>query len=116
QGSARLLAEGPMIGSFDNRFTLRTIKVVSDGALGSRGAALLAPYSDAPDTSGFLTVKQEELGPMLQTALKQGIQVETHAIGDRANRFTLDEYEKAFLAVPPEQRKIAEPRWRIEHA
>ncbi|MCM3904668.1 MAG: amidohydrolase [Pyrinomonadaceae bacterium] len=114
--SARLLAEGPTIGSFDNRFTLRTIKVVSDGALGSRGAALLAPYSDAPDTSGFLTVKQEELGPMLQTALKQGIQVETHAIGDRANRFTLDEYEKAFKAVPPEQRKIGEPRWRIEHA
>jgi predicted amidohydrolase YtcJ len=114
--SARLLAEGATIGSFDNRFTLRTIKVVSDGALGSRGAALLAPYSDAPDTSGFLTVKQEELSPMLQTALKQGIQVETHAIGDRANRFTLDEYEKAFKAVPPEQRKITEPRWRIEHA
>jgi predicted amidohydrolase YtcJ len=115
-GSARLLAEGPTIGGFDHRFTLRTIKVVSDGALGSRGAALLAPYSDAPDTSGFLTVKQEELGPMLQAALKQGIQVETHAIGDRANRFTLDEYEKAFKAVSPEQRKIAEPRWRVEHA
>ena len=53
---------------------------------------------------------------MLQAALKQGIQVETHAIGDRANRFTLDEYEKAFKSVPPDQRKIAEPRWRIEHA
>lgn len=114
--SARLLAEGPTIGDYGNRFTLRTIKVVSDGALGSRGAALLAPYSDAPDTSGFLTVKQDELGPMLQTALKQGIQVETHAIGDRANRFTLDEYEKAFKAVPREERKISEPRWRIEHA
>ncbi|CAN5720483.1 amidohydrolase [soil metagenome] len=114
--AARLLAEGPTIGDFDNRFTLRTIKVVSDGALGSRGAAMLAPYSDAPDTSGFLTVKQEELGPLLQTALKQGIQVETHAIGDRANRFTLDEYEKAFKAVPSDQRKIAEPRWRVEHA
>jgi predicted amidohydrolase YtcJ len=114
--SARLLAEGPTIGGFDNRFTLRTIKVVSDGALGSRGAALLAPYSDAPATSGFLTVKPEELDPMLQMALKQGIQVETHAIGDRANRFTLDEYEKAFKTVPPEQRKIAEPRWRVEHA
>ncbi|MDQ3666403.1 MAG: amidohydrolase [Acidobacteriota bacterium] len=114
--SARLLAEGPTIGSFDNRFTLRTIKVVSDGALGSRGAALLAPYSDAPDTAGFFTVKQEDLSPMLQTALKQGIQVETHAIGDRANRFTLDEYQKAFEVVPREQRKIAEPRWRIEHA
>jgi predicted amidohydrolase YtcJ len=114
--ATRLLADGPTIGSFDNRFTLRTIKVVSDGALGSRGAALLAPYSDAPDTSGFLTVKREELGPMLERALKQGIQVETHAIGDLANRFTLDEYEKAFKAVPNEQRKIVEPRWRIEHA
>ncbi|MGH9970381.1 MAG: amidohydrolase [Pyrinomonadaceae bacterium] len=114
--ATRLLAEGPTIGAFDNRFTLRTIKVVSDGALGSRGAALLAPYADAPDTSGFLTVKQEELSPMLQTALRQGIQVETHAIGDRANRFTLDEYEKAFNAVPRSQRKVSEPRWRVEHA
>jgi predicted amidohydrolase YtcJ len=114
--AVQLLAEGPTIGSFEHRFTLRTIKVVSDGALGSRGAALLAPYSDAPDTSGFLTVKAAELRPMLQAALKQGIQVETHAIGDRANRFTLDEYEKAFKSVPPDQRKIAEPRWRIEHA
>ena len=114
--AVQLLAEGPTIGSFDHRFTLRTIKVVSDGALGSRGAALLAPYSDAPDTSGFLTVKAAELRPMLQAALKQGIQVETHAIGDRANRFTLDEYEKAFKSVPPDQRKITEPRWRIEHA
>jgi predicted amidohydrolase YtcJ len=112
----RLLAEGPTIGAFDNRFTLRTIKVVSDGALGSRGAALLAPYSDAPDTSGFLTVKAEELRPMLIEALRKGIQVETHAIGDRANRFILDEYERALKAVPPVERIIAEPRWRVEHA
>src|SRR4029079_1897924 len=84
--------------------------------LGSRGAALLGPYSDAPDTSGFLTVKAEELRPMLLDALRKGIQVETHAIGDRANRFILDEYEAAFKAVPPAQRKIAEPRWRVEHA
>jgi predicted amidohydrolase YtcJ len=112
----RLLRQGPIIGAFDNRFTVRTIKVVSDGALGSRGAALLEPYSDAADTSGFLTVKEEDLSPMLVAALKQGIQVETHAIGDRANRFILDEYEKAFDAVPGAQRKIAEPRWRVEHA
>ena len=112
----RLLAEGPTIGAFANRFTLRTIKVVSDGALGSRGAALLEPYSDAPDTSGFLTVKAEELRPMLIDALRKGIQVETHAIGDRANRFILDEYETALRAVPPAERKIAEPRWRVEHA
>jgi len=114
--ATRLLNEGPMIGAFENRFNVRTIKVVSDGALGSRGAALLGPYSDAPDTSGFLTVKAEELRPMLVEALRKGIQVETHAIGDRANRFILDEYETAFKAVPPAQRKIAEPRWRVEHA
>jgi predicted amidohydrolase YtcJ len=95
---------------------LRTIKVVSDGALGSRGAALLAPYSDKPDTKGFLTVKQEELAPMLTQALKAGVQVETHAIGDYANRFILDEYEKAMKAVPAAQRKVAAPRWRVEHS
>ena len=114
--ATRLLNEGPTIGAFENRFTLRTIKVISDGALGSRGAALLAPYSDAPDTSGFLTVKAEELRPMLIDALRKGIQVETHAIGDRANRFILDEYETALKAVPAAERKIAEPRWRVEHA
>jgi len=114
--ATRLLSEGPTIGAFENRFTLRTIKVVSDGALGSRGAALLGPYSDAPDTSGFLTVKAEELRPMLIDALRKGIQVETHAIGDRANRFILDEYETALKAVPRAERKIAEPRWRVEHA
>lgn len=113
--ATRLLAEGPIIGAFDNRFNVRAIKVVSDGALGSRGAALLEPYSDAPDSKGFLRVKDEELMPMLQEALRKGIQVETHAIGDWANRFTLDEYEKALQAVPPAQRKIKEPRWRDEH-
>src|ERR1041384_2942082 len=114
--ATRLLNEGPTLGAFENRFTVRTIKVISDGALGSRGAALLGPYSDAPDTSGFLTVKAEELRPMLVDALRKGIQVETHAIGDRANRFILDEYERAFKAVPPGERKVAEPRWRVEHA
>lgn len=114
--ATRLLNEGPIIGEFQNRLTVRTIKVVGDGALGSRGAALLAPYSDAPDTSGFLTVKAEELRPMLIDALRKGIQVETHAIGDMANRFILDEYAKALQAVPVGQRKVADPRWRVEHA
>ncbi len=114
--ATRLLAEGATIGAYGNRFTFRTIKVVSDGALGSRGAALFEPYSDATDTSGFLTVKAEELRPMLVEALRKGIQVETHAIGDRANRFVLDEYEAAFKAVPSAERKVADPRWRIEHA
>src|SRR2546421_1609880 len=112
----RLLREGPIIEAYGDRFNLRTIKVVSDGALGSRGAALLAPYSDAPDSKGFLRVKAEELAPMLREALQKGIQVQTHAIGDYANRFILDEYEKALNAVPKSRRKIAEPRWRIEHS
>ena len=112
----RLLSEGPIIEAFGNRFNLRTIKVVSDGALGSRGAALLAPYSDTPDSSGFLRVKEEDLLPMLKEALQKGIQVETHAIGDYANRFILDEYEKALNAVAKSERKIAEPRWRDEHS
>jgi predicted amidohydrolase YtcJ len=114
--ATRLINEGPTIGAFENRFTLRSIKVVSDGALGSRGAALQAAYADAPDTSGFLTVKAEDLRPMLVEALRKGIQVETHAIGDRANRFILDEYEAALKAVPVAERKVAEPRWRVEHA
>jgi len=114
--ASRLMNEGPTIGAFGNRLTVRTIKVVSDGALGSRGAALLGPYSDAPATSGFLTVKVEELRPMLVEALRKGIQVETHAIGDKANRFILDEYETALKAVPASERKVAEPRWRVEHA
>lgn len=113
--SQRLLREGPIIGAFGNRLNVRTIKVVSDGALGSRGAALLAPYSDAPDSKGFLRVKAEDLQPMLRESLRKGIQVETHAIGDYANRFTLDEYEKALKAVPPAERKIRNPRWRDEH-
>jgi predicted amidohydrolase YtcJ len=121
----RLLKEGPIIEAFGNRFNVRSIKVVSDGALGSRGAALLEPYSDVPEIKnadgklernvGFLRVKEETLLPMLKEALRQGIQVETHAIGDWANRFVLDEYEKALKAVPPPQRKIRNPRWRDEH-
>jgi predicted amidohydrolase YtcJ len=95
---------------------VRSLKCYADGSLGSRSAALLEPYSDAPETSGFLTVKEEELLPMLEEALRKGIQVETHAIGDKGNRFILDEYEKALKAVPAEQRKIADPRWRVEHA
>jgi predicted amidohydrolase YtcJ len=116
EDSRRLLSEGASAPAFNDRFTLRTIKVVMDGALGSRGAALLEPYADAPDTSGFLTAKEEELMPMFIEALRRGIQVQTHAIGDRANRIVLDLYEKAFAAVPPDQRKVREPRWRIEHA
>lgn len=114
--AAQLLREGISVNQFEHRYTLRTLKVPFDGALGSRGAALLEPYADAPETSGFLTQKEEELQPIFEEALRRGVQIETHAIGDRANRVILDLYEKAMKTVPPEQRKISEPRWRVEHA
>ncbi|HSP45952.1 MAG TPA: amidohydrolase, partial [Chthoniobacterales bacterium] len=113
---AALLNDGPTLNQYGHRFTQRTIKVVFDGALGSRGAALLEPYSDAPTTSGYLTEKEAQLQPIFEEALRRGVQIETHAIGDRANRVILDLYEKAMKTVPPEQRKIREPRWRVEHA
>ncbi|HEV2666596.1 MAG TPA: amidohydrolase [Blastocatellia bacterium] len=112
----RLLREGPQVGLYDGRLTVRTIKVSIDGALGSKGAALLEPYADH-DTAGFLTQKEEDVLPMLQDALRKGIQVEVHAIGDRANRTILDWYEKAFDETPMIQRQDRnDPRWRVEHA
>ncbi len=112
----RLLTEGPITGAYNNHLTVRSLKFYADGSLGSRSAALLEPYSDDPSTSGFLTIKEEDLLPVLEEALRKGIQVETHAIGDLGNRFILDEYEKALRAVPADQRRIADPRWRIEHS
>jgi len=111
-----LLQNGPVLDARSHRFTTRTIKVIFDGSLGSRSAALLQPYADAPDTSGFLTQKEAELRPMFEEALRRGIQVETHAIGDLANRTILDLYAAAFAAIPKAERKVAEPRWRVEHA
>lgn len=112
----RLIAQGASLGEFNNRLTVRVIKVVMDGALGSRGAALLAPYSDDARTTGLITTDTVALKPMLVGALRNGIQVETHAIGDRGNRLTLDFYESAMQQVPADQRKVAEPRWRDEHS
>jgi len=111
----RLLQEGPLIGAYDGRFSLRGIKVSFDGAIGSKGAALLAPYADH-NTSGFLKWKEQDLLPMFEEALRTGIQIQVHAIGDRANREILNLFEKAFRSVPASRRKIAEPRWRVEHA
>ena len=116
ENAQNFLRDGSTINAFDHHFTQRTIKVMFDGALGSRGAALLKPYSDAPETSGFLTQKPEDLRPMFEEALRRGIQVETHALGDRANQLILDLYEQAFKAVPSDERKIRDPRWRVEHA
>ncbi|MET0593196.1 MAG: amidohydrolase [Polyangiaceae bacterium] len=116
EAAQRLLQQGPSIGEFGGRFTVRAIKIHYDGALGSRGAAMLAPYADAPETSGFLTQKDEVLAPLFADALRRGIQIETHAIGDKANRSILDLYEKAMQTVPAAERKIAAPRFRVEHA
>lgn len=112
----RLFSEGPILGEHGQRLTVRAVKLYADGSLGSRSAALLDHYSDKTDTSGFMTIKEEDLRPFLEEALRKGVQVETHAIGDKGNRFILDAYEKAFKAVPIGQRKVPEPRWRIEHS
>jgi predicted amidohydrolase YtcJ len=86
---------------------VRSLKLVLDGALGSRGAALLEPYSDDPGNSGLLRWKEEEMLRVLQAAKAKGIQVGIHAIGDRANRMVLDAYQKV---------GVKGLRWRIEHA
>jgi len=112
----KLLALGRDYKSCDPRLTVRGIKLFMDGALGSRGAALEAPYSDAPASRGLLVTPPEEILRVATLALRRGIQVETHAIGDRANRIVLDQYEKAFAAVPIAERPVQEPRFRIEHA
>ncbi|MFQ5866314.1 MAG: amidohydrolase, partial [bacterium] len=111
----RLLDEGSQIGLYNNHLTVRGIKIVQDGALGSRGAALLKPYSDA-DTRGFLIHKDDEIYPTIKKATERGIQMVIHAIGDRGNRNVLDLYARAFSEVPKDKRKLAAPRFRIEHA
>ena len=112
----KLLRKGPDVGLYDHRLTIRTIKVSIDGALGSKGAALLENYSDH-DTNGLLTYKEAEVVPMFRDALRKGIQIETHAIGDRANRTILDWYERAFEQITPMERYDRnDPRWRIEHS
>ena len=98
----------------NGRITTRAIKLYIDGALGSRGAALLEPYTDA-NTSGLLLSRAEDVLPLLETALRQGIQVNMHAIGDLGNRELLNWYEETFNKVPPEERIIGTPRWRDEH-
>jgi len=96
--------------------TTRAIKLYADGALGSRGAALLAPYSDDLGNSGLMMLKRERALPIFQSALRNGIQVNTHAIGDKGNKAVLDWYEEAFNSVPRGEWAVAEPRWRIEHS
>ncbi len=108
----RLLDEGPQIGLYDDKLNVRAIKISADGALGSRGAALLEPYSDA-DTKGLLIYKDEEIYPTIKKALENNTQMVIHGIGDGANRRILDLFERAFDEVPQGQRS---PRFRIEHS
>jgi predicted amidohydrolase YtcJ len=105
------LQRGPEIDP-QHRLTIRAFKLFADGALGSRGAALLEPYSDAPQTRGLMTTPEPAVYDLARRALQRGFQVCTHAIGDRANRLVLDAYERALHDVPAAR----DPRLRIEHA
>jgi hypothetical protein len=111
----KLLAAGRQYRSCDPRLTVRAIKLYMDGALGSRGAALLEPYSDSPESRGLLRNPPEEILRITKAGLRSGIQVWTHAIGDRGNRIVLDQYEQALAAVPVNARAVPDPRLRIEH-
>ncbi len=115
EGDMRLLAGGPRRAG-NGRVITRAVKIYMDGALGSRGAAMLAPYNDAPGTSGLMLRGEEESVQLFSRALRDGIQICAHAIGDAANRSALDWMAAAFAAVPQDKRPVADPRWRIEHA
>lgn len=108
------LFDGGARSSANSRIVTRAIKLYMDGALGSRGAALLEPYSDA-NTTGLILSKAEYVLPLMEQALRQGIQINMHAIGDRANRQLLDWFEQSLNTVPAEERAVATPRWRDEH-
>ena len=110
----KMLEEGTIIDP-QHFLSARGIKLYADGAIGSRGAAFLEKYHDY-ETSGFLIFEKEKTMPKLIEALKKGIQIETHAIGDKGNQVTLDWYEEAFSLVRKDERLIENPRWRIEHA
>jgi predicted amidohydrolase YtcJ len=103
----------PEIGLGDGRLTIRAVKVVADGALGSRGALLLEPYADEPGTRGLRTVDPARFRELLRQAVARGFQVNTHAIGDGANRFVLDAYAEALEGAAGGG---AARRFRIEHA
>lgn len=106
-----LMAVGPRSALYNSTLWLRSIKLYADGALGSRGAALLDPYTDDPKNNGLLVSDPAYIESVAVQALKAGFQVNTHAIGDRGNRVTLDAYEAALKQVP-----TADHRFRIEHA
>jgi predicted amidohydrolase YtcJ len=95
-----------------NHLTVRAIKRQMDGALGSRGAWLLEPYSDQPGSTGLATEDPADIRKTAELAIAHGYQLCVHAIGDRANRETLDIYESVFREHP----EAKDLRWRVEHA
>ncbi|HVS59713.1 MAG TPA: amidohydrolase, partial [Gemmatimonadaceae bacterium] len=105
------LRRGPQSALYDGHLWVRAIKLYADGALGSRGAALLAPYSDDPTNSGLLLSPPGHIRAWAEAALRRGFQVNVHAIGDRGNRIALDAFDSALRTVPK-----ADHRFRIEHA
>ena len=105
------LTRGPQNGLYGGRLWVRAIKLYADGALGSRGAALLAPYSDEPANSGLLVSQPPHIAMMAELGLRRGFQINVHAIGDRGNRIALDAIESALRRIPR-----AGHRFRVEHA
>jgi hypothetical protein len=112
QALAANLAKYRTVDYGDGMLTVRGIKRSIDGALGSRGAWLLEPYSDKPGDSGRNTTTVAEIRETAKLAIQHGYQLCVHAIGDRANRETLDIFEEAFKANPDKK----DLRWRVEHA
>jgi predicted amidohydrolase YtcJ len=110
EAAEALLRRGPELGLAEGRLDIRTIKLFADGALGSRGAALLEPYADAPDGSGIQRMSREEIASWSSRCLRRGIQVAVHAIGDAAVRSTVEGFADALSASPG-----ADARFRIEH-
>jgi len=107
----RLMARGPRTALYGGRLWIRAIKITADGALGSRGAAMLEDYSDEPGNRGLVTADSGYMRRVAAKALRHGFQVNVHAIGDAANRKVLDIFEDALREVP-----TADHRFRIEHA
>ena len=105
-------AKGPIVDYAHHRMAVRAIKIVADGALGSRGAAMLDPYADEPRSRGLLTTPPEEIYAQTLAASKAGFQTAVHAIGDRANRLVLDTFERVQREVPGARAL----RMRVEHA
>ncbi len=111
-GLADKLARYRIIGAGRNHLTVRSIKRLIDGALGSHGAWMLKPYADLPSSTGLNTTPASIMEETARLAVDNGFQLCTHAIGDRANRETLNIYEEAFSSHPQKTGL----RWRIEHA